>query len=230
MEKSNLVLLGVVLLIVALGVWVVVSDKEEGDTQLRSDNYSEEQAKSDIQDQINNMKSENPEPDMAKTATLKTNKGDITMAFYPEHAPIAVENFLKLAGEGYYDGIKFHRVIKDFMIQTGDPNSKDDDWSDDGQGGPGYTIDDEFNEISFKRGIVGMAKTALPNSGGSQFFITTAEHAAWLDGSYTVFGKVIEGMDAVDAIEAVQTTTDLGQQPPDHPVEDVIIESVVIKE
>ncbi|MBI4117479.1 MAG: peptidylprolyl isomerase [Parcubacteria group bacterium] len=160
---------------------------------------------------------------------MHTNKGDITLKFYARHAPKTVENFLKLARGGFYDGVKFHRVINDFMIQTGDPNSKDDDWKDDGQGGPGYTIDDEFNNIKFLRSIVAMAKTALPNSGGSQFFIVTNKHAEWLNGQYTAFAVVTEGMDVVNAIEKVKTT-DKYDLPPDHPVEDIVIERVEVRE
>lgn len=169
------------------------------------------------------------DPEESPKAILKTNKGDITIQFYTRHSPKTVENFLKLAKDGFYEGVKFHRVIDDFMIQTGDPNSKDDDWSDDGEGGPGYSIDDEFNHLKFFKGTVGMAKTAAPNSGGSQFFIVTNEHAEWLDGNYTLFGYVTDGIDVVDAIEAVETTGQY-ELPPDHPLDDVIIESIEIEE
>ncbi len=115
------------------------------------------------------------------------------------------------------------------MIQTGDPNSRDDDWTTHGQGGPGYTIDDEFNNLKFYAGSVGMAKTAAPNSGGSQFFIVTNEHASWLDGGYTLFGFVVDGMDVVRAIESVEVT-DKFELPPDHPKEDIVVNTIEIVE
>lgn len=159
----------------------------------------------------------------ARTAELRTNFGVITLELFPDEAPKTVENFATLAGKGFYNGTKFHRVIKDFMIQGGDPNSKDDDWSNDGKGGPGYTFADEFNEHKVVRGALAMANTGLPVSNGSQFFIVTAEAAPWLDGKHTVFGRVTAGMDVVDRIEAVAVNTDA------HPLKDVIVESIVVQ-
>ena len=129
--------------------------------------------------------------------------GSIVFKFYPELAPNHVANFRKLANRGFYDGITFHRVIAGFMIQAGDPNTKDDDRGNDGYGGPGYTIKAEFSEKSHKRGIVSMARGTDPNSAGSQFFIVTKD-APHLNGQYSVFGEVIQGMDVVDKIEGVQ--------------------------
>lgn len=157
-----------------------------------------------------------------KIAVLETNFGDIEIKLFEDAAPKTVENFEKLAGEGFYDGVKFHRVIKDFMIQTGDPNSKDDDWSDDGQGGPGYSFEDEINEHKLVRGSVAMANSG-PDTNGSQFFIVTTDAAPWLDGKHTVFGEVLNGMDVVDKIEAVGTNEN------DHPLEDMVIEKVYVK-
>ena len=154
---------------------------------------------------------------------LKTNMGDITLELFPVDAPKTVENFITLSQKGFYDGTKFHRVIKDFMIQGGDPNSKDDDWSNDGTGGPGYTFPDEINEHKVVRGALAMAN-AGPNTNGSQFFIVTVESAPWLDGLHTVFGRVIEGMDTVTKIENLETTGDLAN----HPIDDAVIKSVVI--
>lgn len=154
---------------------------------------------------------------------LKTNQGDIKIKFYTKDAPKTVENFLKLAKANFYDGVKFHRVIKDFMIQTGDPNSKDNDWSDDGMGGPGYTFADEINSHKLVLGSVAMANSG-PNTNGSQFFIVTAESTPWLDGLHTNFGEVVEGMDVVKKIEAIQTGVN------DHPKTDMIIEDVEIVE
>jgi peptidyl-prolyl cis-trans isomerase B (cyclophilin B) len=149
-------------------------------------------------------------------ATLHTNHGAIEVEFFDDDAPKTVGNFRKLAGEGFYDGLTFHRVIKDFMIQGGCPQGT-------GTGGPGYTFEDEFNEHKIERGALAMAN-AGPNTNGSQFFIVTTEAAPWLDGKHTVFGKVTNGMDAVDSIEGTET----GAQ--DRPVDDVLIERVELKE
>ena len=154
-------------------------------------------------------------------AILRTNFGDITMELYESEAPLTVRNFRTLANDGFYDNTKFHRVIRCFMIQGGDPKSKDDDWSDDGTGGPGYTFADEINRHKMLRGAVAMAN-AGPDTNGSQFFIVTAEAAPWLDGKHTVFGRVVSGMDAVLAIERVPTGAN------DHPTLDVIIDAVDI--
>jgi len=136
---------------------------------------------------------------MQDVAILDTNYGEIEIAFYKTEAPGHVKNFETLAKKGFYDGTKFHRVIPGFMIQGGDPNSKDNDRSNDGQGGPGYTIKAEFNNISHTRGIVSMARTPDPDSAGSQFFIVVKD-STFLDHQYTVFGHVIKGMDIADKI------------------------------
>jgi peptidyl-prolyl cis-trans isomerase B (cyclophilin B) len=146
------------------------------------------------------------------SATMHTNHGAIEIDLFDEDAPKTVENFRKLAADGFYDGVIFHRVIKDFMIQGGDPTGT-------GSGGPGYTFEDEFNDHKVERGALAMAN-AGPNTNGSQFFIVTADAASWLDGKHTVFGRVTGGMDAVDAIEG--TETDAG----DKPLGDVVIERV----
>jgi peptidyl-prolyl cis-trans isomerase B (cyclophilin B) len=145
-------------------------------------------------------------------ATLKTNKGSVTFELFEDEAPKTVANFKKLASEGFYDGVVFHRVIKDFMIQGGDPTGT-------GSGGPGYTFEDEFNDKKIVRGALAMAN-AGPNTNGSQFFIVTVGSAPWLDGKHTVFGEVTEGMDVVDTIEGAETD---GR---DRPVDEVRIESV----
>lgn len=150
---------------------------------------------------------------------IKTNLGDIKIRLYNEESPVTVNNFLNLANMNFYDGVKFHRVIKDFMIQSGDPNSKDDDWSDDGMGGPGYRFQDEFNENKLVSGSVAMANSG-PNTNGSQFFIVTADSTPWLDGKHANFGFVVEGADVVSSIESVDVDTR------DHPINDVIIRGV----
>jgi len=145
-------------------------------------------------------------------ATMHTNAGAIAIELFDDDAPKTVENFRKLAGEGFYDGLGFHRVIRDFMIQGGCPEGT-------GAGGPGYTFEDEFNDNKVVRGALAMAN-AGPNTNGSQFFIVTTEAAPWLDGKHTVFGRVTDGMDVVDAIEG--TPTGAG----DRPVEAQVIERI----
>src|SRR5882757_5690856 len=147
---------------------------------------------------------------MPSKATMQTNKGTIELELFDEDAPKTVANFVKLAGEGFYNGVIFHRVIPDFMIQGGDPTGT-------GSGGPGYKFEDEFNEHPVARGALAMAN-AGPNTNGSQFFIVTADACEWLNGKHTVFGRVTNGMDAVEAIEQVETG------PGDRPREDVVIE------
>ena len=156
---------------------------------------------------------------------MKTNYGNIKLELFVKDAPETVNNFLKLSKGGFYDGVRFHRVIKGFMIQGGDPNSKDDDWSNDGTGGPGYAFNDEINSHKIIRGVLAMAN-AGPNTNGSQFFIVTTESAPWLDGKHTVFGKVIEGMDVVDKIE----NTAVDKLSGDHPIENITTESITIVE
>jgi len=147
-------------------------------------------------------------------ATLHTNHGPIAVELFDEDAPKTVENFLKLAKDGFYDGVIFHRVIPDFMIQGGDPTGT-------GTGGPGYQFEDEFNEHKVERGALAMAN-AGPNTNGSQFFVVTTQAAPWLDGKHTVFGRVTDGMDVVDTISGVDTDAN------DKPREAVTIERVEV--
>ena len=144
--------------------------------------------------------------------TLHTNAGPITVSFFDDDAPKTVENFRKLSADGFYDGLIFHRVIKDFMIQGGCPHGT-------GTGDPGYKFEDEINQHKVERGKLAMAN-AGPNTNGSQFFIVTIDAAPWLDGKHTVFGEVTEGMDVIDRIEGTETD---GR---DKPVNDVVIESL----
>jgi cyclophilin family peptidyl-prolyl cis-trans isomerase len=146
---------------------------------------------------------------------LHTNHGAIAVQLFDDDAPKTVENFRKLAGDGFYDGVAFHRVIPDFMIQGGDPTGT-------GMGGPGYTFEDEINEHKVVRGALAMAN-AGPNTNGSQFFVVTAEATPWLDGKHTVFGRVTDGMEAVDSISAVDTDAN------DKPREAVMIERVELE-
>ena len=146
------------------------------------------------------------------TATLHTNHGAIAVELFDDDAPKTVDNFVSLARKGFYNGVVFHRVIPDFMIQGGDPTGT-------GSGGPGYTFEDEANDHHVARGALAMAN-AGPNTNGSQFFIVTAEACPWLDGKHTVFGRVTAGEDVVDAISAV------GTDGRDRPRDDVVIERV----
>ena len=143
---------------------------------------------------------------------MHTNHGPIEIELFDADAPKTVDNFTKLSRDGYYDGLIFHRVIPDFMIQGGCPQGT-------GTGGPGYEFEDEINEHKIERGALAMANRG-PDTNGSQFFLVTAEAAPWLDGKHTVFGRVTAGMEAVDSIEGTET----GAQ--DRPVEDVVIERV----
>ncbi len=147
---------------------------------------------------------------------MHTNHGPIELELFDDEAPKTVDNFLKLSRDGYYDGLIFHRVIKDFMIQGGCPLGT-------GTGGPGYEFEDEINEHKIVRGALAMAN-AGPNTNGSQFFIVTIDAAPWLDGKHTVFGRVTAGMDAVDAIEGLETAAQ------DRPVADAKIERVEVHE
>src|SRR5881398_2317443 len=147
-------------------------------------------------------------------ATMLTNHGSIELELFDDDAPKTVDNFTKLAGDGFYDGVIFHRVIPDFMIQGGDPTGT-------GSGGPGYQFEDEFNDHQVARGALAMANSG-PNTNGSQFFIVTAESCPWLDGKHTVFGRVSDGMDVVDAISQMETEAG------DRPREDVVIESIAL--
>jgi cyclophilin family peptidyl-prolyl cis-trans isomerase len=149
-------------------------------------------------------------------ATLQTNAGPITVRFFDEDAPKTVDNFRKLAGDGFYDGLIFHRVIRDFMIQGGCPEGT-------GTGGPGYQFEDEINDHKIVRGALAMAN-AGPNTNGSQFFIVTTDAAPWLDGKHTVFGEVTDGMEAVDAIEGTETG------PGDQPSEPQVIERIELSD
>ena len=167
----------IIVVVVVFGVWFFVSNKNDG----------------------KNINNQNNNQEKVMNATLHTSEGDITIEFFDKQTPNTVANFLKLAKEGFYSGVKFHRVIKGFMIQGGDPNSKSPDKSRHGMGGPGHTIKAEFNSKPHKRGTLSAARSANPDSAGSQFFICVAD-APFLDRQYTVFGEVVSGMDVVDKI------------------------------
>jgi peptidyl-prolyl cis-trans isomerase B (cyclophilin B) len=149
------------------------------------------------------------------TATIHTNHGPIEVELFDGDAPKTVENFVKLARDGFYDGVVFHRVIPDFMVQGGDPTGT-------GTGGPGYQFEDEFNEHAVARGALAMAN-AGPNTNGSQFFVVTADACPWLDGKHTVFGRVTAGMDVVDRI------SELPRDARDKPLEPATMERVEVQ-
>jgi peptidyl-prolyl cis-trans isomerase B (cyclophilin B) len=149
---------------------------------------------------------------MTATATLHTNHGEIELELFDDDAPKTVDNFKDLAKKGFYDGLSFHRVIPDFMIQGGCPEGT-------GRGGPGYTFEDEINDHKVVRGALAMANSG-PNTNGSQFFVVTTESAPWLDGKHTVFGRVTSGQDVVDTI------SELPRDASDRPREAAVIERV----
>lgn len=186
--------------------------------------FSAQNKKSDQPDmslgaQASQVVSEQSAASVNPTVVLKTNFGDIELELFEKDAPKTVANFINLAKSGFYSNTKFHRVIPNFMIQGGDPYSKDDNWSDDGFGGPGYAFDDEINAHKLVRGVIAMAN-AGPNTNGSQFFIVTAGETPWLDGKHTVFGRVIKGMEVVTKIE------NLPKNQNNHPTTDAIVMDV----
>ncbi len=199
------IIIGIVVVIV-FGLWFFTNNKNEKNIITSVDN----------QEKITKEMT---------SAILHTNQGNITVEFFEDQAPNTVANFIKLAREGFYDGVKFHRVIKGFMIQTGDPLTKDDSkitlW---GTGGPGYSFADEIGVGNKNdKGTVAMANSG-PNTNGSQFFINTASNN-FLDAKHTVFGKVVLGMDVVTKIENTSTTG----APFDRPIIAVVIESITLK-
>ncbi|MFO7769214.1 MAG: peptidylprolyl isomerase [bacterium] len=156
---------------------------------------------------------------------IRTDLGEIVIEFYPGEAPNHVENWIELARQGFYDGTTFHRVVPGFVIQGGDPLSKDDDPYNDGLGGPGWNVNEEFNDIPHEQGIVSMARSGENvNSAGSQFFICL-DRLPYLDRQYTVFGRVVEGMDVVDAIKARPRVPD----DPDRPIQPVVMREVTVR-
>lgn len=178
----------------------------------------------------NDNTNDTPTDKQNPVVTLKTNKGDITIELFMDKTPITAGNFLKLAQDGFYNETKFHRVIQGFMIQGGDPNSKDDNQALYGSGGPGYTIEDEFVEgLSNVRGTISMANIGQPNTGGSQFFINLIDNINLdfdkepFSSKHSVFGRVTEGMDVLDTIATVDTG------PNDIPIEPVIIEEITVQ-
>ncbi len=227
--KQIIFVLGISIILIALIGWWVDKNNQPPELLLDEDQTLEGPLSPD------ELKTQNPAitNTMNRIAVMKTNRGTIQIELFEDQMPITTGNFIKLAEEKFYDGIKFHRVIPNFMIQAGDPNTKGNNTLSYGSGGPGYTIQDEFvggELLTNIRGTIAMANTGQPNSGGSQFFINTADNTGLdfdkepLSSKHPVFGRVIQGLDIVDAIG----TTETG--PRDLPVEPVIIESVTIRE
>jgi len=221
-SKNILILVAFALGLVAIGA-VTFKIINNNSRDLSDANNS----KITMNNETNNANSANVNAAIPESNTVftmfDTNLGSIKFELFKVDAPNTVANFIKLAEAGFYDGVKFHRVIKDFMVQSGDPNSKDSDWSNDGMGGPGYAFKDEINSHKLVKGILAMANVG-PDTNGSQFFIVTIDSTPWLDGKHTAFGKVTEGMDVVLKIENAKTDKDRG----DHPIEDIVIKSVKI--
>ena len=187
---------------------IVSCAKEDGNNKKPTDALDKTTTEKEmVSENTNEMKLTPPtldevgDPD--EVAVLETSKGKIVFEFYPDLAPLHVANFKKLANAGFYNGTTFHRVLTGFVIQGGDPNSKDDNPYNDGTGGPPYKVKAEFSDYKHVHGTLSMARSGSPNSAGSQFFICLGR-TAHLDGKYTVFGQVIEGLDIVDKIGAVR--------------------------
>lgn len=193
----------------------------EANTQVSNEPTSVREAETDTE-QSPALLPPTPPYKVAEKAILHTTAGNIAVEFFPDEAPKTVANFVQLAEAGFYNGTLFHRVIKDFMIQGGDPLSKDDDPSNDGTGGPGYRFEDEINQHKLVKGALAMAN-AGPDTNGSQFFIVTAEETPWLDGKHTVFGQVVDGMEIVSSIAETQTDDR------DRPLEAIIINSIELE-
>jgi peptidylprolyl isomerase len=227
---KNIIISIIIILLLASGIWYFTksNNQEKLTLQNMKDNVTNDSAASTSEQKINNnpsnLSAENlGGQEKSMNAILHTSLGDITIKLSPDTTPNTVANFVKLAQSGFYDGTKFHRVIKGFMNQGGDPLSKDDSsmarW---GTGGPGYQFADEITQTN-NNGIGSLAMAnAGPNTNGSQFFINVADNS-FLNTKHTVFGNVTEGMDIVTAINNVKTA------PGDRPVEAVLIKSITIK-
>lgn len=219
MNKGIQIILSIFLMII-IGGLVLLALNTNQKSEIQNTNQILN-SKSEITNN-NNGQQENMNEE-TKIVILKTNKGDIKLELFARQTPKTVANFIKLTNENFYDGVRFHRVIKNFMIQSGDPLSKDvankSMW---GTGGPGYQFEDEFVQgLSNVKGTISMANSG-PGTNGSQFFINTVDNL-YLDGRHTVFGKVIEGMDVVDKINNTPTNSD------DKPLEDVLIADVMVE-
>lgn len=217
MKKSinpSAILFVILLVVITLLIGFATKSKPKNNTNVNNNIEN-------IANPINNLNQENI-MNNNQIVTLETSLGNIEIELFNDKAPKTVENFLKLANEGFYENTKFHRVIKGFMIQGGDPYTKGEDTSVYGTGGPGYKFADEKNDEQMVRGVLAMANSG-PNTNGSQFFIVTASETPWLTGKHTIFGNVTSGMDVVDKIENSRTNEN------DLPITPVIISKIIIK-
>jgi peptidyl-prolyl cis-trans isomerase B (cyclophilin B) len=226
MKRSPVITSLLLFLVLLVGLAVACASNEEGKQE------AEEQTKQEVAKEEVAPKEPAEEPaaeekaEVDEVAVLETNYGTIVLEFFPDVAPGHVDNFKKLARKGFYDGTTFHRVIKGFMIQGGDPLSKDDNPDNDGTGDPGYRIKAEFNDKKHVKGTLSMARGQDPNSAGCQFFICL-DAQPFLDGKYTVFGQVLEGIEVVDAVGNVKVKANrFGEQ--SVPVEPVLTKKVKI--
>jgi len=223
MKGKNFLLFGIISIVIIIGMTFfalrlsppVEEEKEEPAQESLVESTESESMETQIK-QYNNPPEMQLEEGVDYKALMKTSKGDILLDLFEEESPITVNNFIFLAKDGFFDGVIFHRVIPDFMIQGGDPLGN-------GTGGPGYKFEDEFNETPLVRGSFAMAN-AGPNTNGSQFFIVTKDATPWLDGVHTNFGVVTGGMDVIDEIENAPTGRG------DKPVEDISISGIEIIE
>lgn len=227
MTRSQKISFVLVLLFLTFAGLEITSIYKEGPVEIIDSNKLNEMVENN--EEANSQKAGPQKPgntnngQISGKVTLKTNAGDIKLQLFPTEAPKTVENFINLASSGFYNGTKFHRIIKDFMIQGGDPLSKDNSqkskW---GTGGPGYSFEDEFSEkLSNVPGTISMANSG-PNTNGSQFFINVAQNT-FLDGKHSVFGQVIEGGEVVMGISGVETDAN------DAPLQDIIIQEIIIE-
>lgn len=215
-KKQFAKLLAISCLLLAIGGGGYLGYKRYRNKQLTNNNQQEQTTNDQGRKTYDNPPEMQIDTAKKYEAIIETNKGNFKVELYADKAPKTVNNFVFLAREKFYDGLTFHRVIKDFMIQGGDPKG-------DGSGDPGYKFDDEQNDVQLVRGVLAMANSG-PNTNGSQFFVITKEETNWLQGKHTAFGKVIEGLDVVMTLEEVET----GEN--DKPKEDVVINKIVIEE
>ena len=197
--KSRLMIFFISVLVIAFAGSAISQEKNPAETATTPEKKEDKKALEKKEEGKKPAPKKEVKKNMKEFGVIETKFGKIVFELYPDVAPNHVTNFKKLAEKGFYNGTTFHRVIPGFMIQGGDPNTKDSDKSKHGMGGPGYTVKAEFSTKKHERGIVSMARAQDPNSAGSQFFICVAD-VFFLDGQYTVFGKVVEGMDVADKI------------------------------
>ena len=214
-SMKKFIVLTIVLILAFAGYKVATNTKSDTDSAQETETQIEEQSEStDAKTGEGSAPKMEIDKNKTYTATMKTSLGDIKVKLFAKDAPKTVNNFVHLAEKGFYNKTIFHRVIKDFMIQGGDPEGT-------GMGGPGYTFEDEINEHKLVKGVLAMANSG-PDTNGSQFFIVSADATDWLDGKHTAFGEVTEGSDVALKIDAVET----GQN--DKPVEDVVLKTLTI--